>query len=563
MSDKVLLLLPEIVLFAATCIVMIVGLSPSLHLRRTCGWIAGLALLIAMGLSAPRSGVPESGIDALFPQLMPFAKGMIAAVGLLLLPLMAGVVDRESEDEIERGSTRFNPLRSNRAEFYAFFLFSLTGLMLCASADDLIWLFLALELTSLPTYIMVTISMQRGGAESRSQEAGVKYFFLGALGAAVFLYGFALLYGATGSTSLPEIAAELRPQAIAGDLNPIATAGLIVAFLGLCFKIAAVPMHFYAADVYQGAAAGVSAFLAFVPKTAGFLAIILLFGTVGWEWNLTERQLPEQLHWVVWIIAAATMTVGNVLALLQTSLKRLLAYSSVAHSGYMLAAVLAGPSVFSRPDISFFDNGIAAVLFYLLSYGVMNLGAFAVIASLERRRAEAGSAPELDHIDDLRGLNRTHPHLAAAMLLCGLSLLGFPPLLGFFGKLGLFTSIISTGNGDMYALAVVLGVNSAIAALYYLRLVVAAYLDPRDDTRPGGFALTPFPTRPIAALASAGGVVVATLFVGPLTENSTEASRYAPAPIERGSTSGQERQTASADTAAPSAEAGTPTPTRD
>ena len=147
------------------------------------------------------------------------------------------------------------------------------------------------------------------------------------------------------------------------------------------------------------------------------------------------------------------MTVGNVLALLQTSIKRMLAYSSIAHSGYMLAAVLAGPGVSSGTDTTFFDNGIAAVLFYLLAYGIMNIGAFAVIASLERRRAAEGDAPELDHIDDLRGLNKAHPHLAAAMLLCGLSLLGFPPLLGFFGKLGLFTAIISTGNAEMYAMA--------------------------------------------------------------------------------------------------------------
>ena len=547
MSDKVILLLPEIVLFAATCIVMVVGLSPSAQLRRSCGWISGVALLIAMGLATPRAVTNDPNSAALFPQLMPFAKGMIAAVGLMLLPLMAGTVDRDAEDAIESGRARFSPLRSNRAEFYAFFLFSLTGLMLCASADDLIWLFLALELTSLPTYIMVTISMQRGEAESRSQEAGVKYFFLGALGVAIFLYGFALIYGATGTTNLPEIAAALRPQAVAGELNPIATAGLIVAFLGLCFKIAAVPMHFYAADVYQGAAAGVSAFLAFVPKTAGFLAIILLFGTVGWEWNLTERQLPQELHWLVWIIAAATMTVGNVLALLQTSIKRMLAYSSVAHSGYMLAAVLAGPGVSSGTDTTFFDNGIAAVLFYLLAYGIMNIGAFAVIASLERRRAAEGDAPELDHIDDLRGLNKAHPHLAAAMLLCGLSLLGFPPLLGFFGKLGLFTAIISTGNAEMYAMAIILGINSAIAAFYYLRLVVAAYLDPRDDTRPGGFKLTPFPTRPVAALASAGGVVVASLFLGTLLDNSSEASRYTPANSQRTQQQQPEAETAAAD----------------
>ncbi len=508
MIDKLALVGPEIILFIATCVVMILGLSPSRDLRKGCAFIAAIGLAAAGALRG--LGAEEAG---LFPGMVPFAKGLIAIVGLLLLLLMAGTVDREDDAEIAAGRRTFDPLKANRAEFYAFFLFSLTGLMLCASADDLIWLFLALELTSLPTYIMVTIST-RG---TRSQEAGVKYFFLGALGAAVFLYGFALLYGATGSTDLVEIAASIQAQAASeAGINPIASAGLVVSFIGLCFKIAAVPMHFYAADVYQGAHASVSAFLAFVPKAAGIMAILMLAGVAGWTHGETGDSLPDPLYSLVWVVAVATMFTGNVLALLQTSIKRILAYSSIAHSGYMLVGVIAGPG----KGLAFWDNGIAAVLFYLLCYGVMNVGVFAVLACLERPTAD-GPSGEIDDIEDLRGLHRVRPHLAAAMVLCGLSLLGLPPLLGFFGKLGLFTSGIAAGE---ILLVVMLGINSAIAAMYYLRIVAAAYLDPRDEQRTADVTDAPFSARPIAALLSAGGVIALAVIAQPLLTASRSAS---------------------------------------
>ena len=444
MTEKLALVWPEIWLFITTCIVMVVGLSPDEKVRKLCGWICGVGLVVAIGTA---STTPQT--TGLFPSLMPYAKTLIGVVGLMLLPLLAGTVDRELDAAIRAGKAKFDAIRTNRAEFYAFFLFSLTGLMLCASADDLIWLFLALELTSLPTYIMVTIST-RG---TRSQEAGVKYFFLGALGAAIFLYGFALIYGATGSTDLVEIAGAFRSQAASGGLNPIAIAGLAISIIGLCFKIAAVPMHMYAADVYQGAASGVSAMLAFVPKAAGFLAIMMICGTAGWAYGGDDSALPTPIYALLWIIAVATMFAGNVLAIRQTSVKRMLAYSSVAHSGYMLVGIIAGPG---SGDGTFWDNGLAAVLFYLLTYGVTNIGTFAVLASIQRVNAD-GSTQEADDISDIRGLHRTRPHLAGAMLLCVLSLLGLPPLLGFFGKVGLFTSAVSAGE---IPLVVILGLNS-------------------------------------------------------------------------------------------------------
>ncbi|MEM8834785.1 MAG: NADH-quinone oxidoreductase subunit N [Planctomycetota bacterium] len=510
MVEKLRFLGPEIVLFLATCAVMVLGLSPQRALRQACALVAGGGLLLS-AVVAQVSPVMET---SLFPQFLPYAKTLIAAVGVLMVLLVTGTIDRDFEAEIDRGRP-FDAIRSNRGEFYAFLLFSLTGLMLVVTADDLVWLFLALELTSLPTYVMVSISTKR----ARSQEAGVKYFFLGALGAAVFLYGFAMLYGATGTTMIwgdgtePGIAQALQVQMAAGGLSPIAMLGIVLSILGICFKIAAVPMHFYTPDVYEGAASPVSAFLAFVPKAAGIIALIYLLSTVGWQWGAGEGSLPDPVRVLLWTIAALTMTVGNVLAILQTSVKRVLAYSSIAHSGYMLVGLIAGPG-----DGGLTSNGLAASMFYLLCYGFMNLGTFAVLACLERD--ENGERVELETFDDLRGLCATRPWVGWTMVLCSASLLGVPPLLGFVGKLFLFTSAISAGE---IALVIVLGVNSAVAAFYYLRLIGAPMLEsPTDHTRSLQPAESPW--RVVAGVLSAASVIVLVPFSGVLIRVSSEAT---------------------------------------
>ncbi len=506
MTERLAFLWPEIALFITTCIVMVLGLSKSAAIRKGCIVITGLGLLAAMALAID-TAKPATGV--LFPHLMPYAKAMIAGVGLLILLLQAGTVDRQEESDIALGARTFDPLRSTRAEYYSFYLFSLTGVMLCASAPDLIWLFLALELTSLPTYIMVTISGRGREGSMRSQEAGVKYFFLGAMGAATFLFGFAMLYGGTGETHLTAIADSLAHDGI----NNIALAGLLLSLIGIAFKIAAVPMHFYTPDVYQGAAAPVAAFLAFAPKTAGFLAIMQIAGTAGWTHGAGES-LPEVVRVTLWVMAALTMTVGNVLALLQTSVKRILAYSSIAHSGYMLVGIIAGPG-----DGSFTQSGLSAVLFYLLIYGVSNLGAFAVLACLERRNAD-GSTREIDSVDDLRGLCKTHPALGWIMVASALSLLGMPPIIGFFAKVPLFTSAIAAGE---IPLVIVLGLNSAIAAFYYLRLVGAPMLS-EPDSRAEPVEAVPFASRKLAGLLSAIAVVGLLLAADGLMEQSEKAA---------------------------------------
>lgn len=512
MVEKLRFLGPEIVLFAATVIVMVVGLSPKREVRRLCAGISILALVIA-GILAGMLPVAE---NSLLPNLMPWAKMLIAAVGVLLVLVLSGTVDRDYEARLESGGV-FDGLRSTRGEFYSFVLFSLTGLMLCASADDLIWLFLALELVSLPTYVMVSIST----AGTRSQEAGIKYFFLGALGAAFFLYGFAMLYGATGTTLLfgdgvtPGIA-EVLSQRIAatGGIGPIAMVGLVMSIVGVSFKMACVPMHFYAADVYEGAASSVSAFLAFVPKAAGLISLLLLLSVVGWRFGPEAAGLPDAVRVMLWVIAALTMTVGNVLALLQSNVKRVLAYSSIAHSGYMLVGVIAGPG---SAGAGMSENGLAAALFYLLCYGFMNLGTFAVLACFERRAGE-----EIETFEELRGLCRSHPLLGWTMVVCSLSLLGLPPLLGFFGKLFLFTSAIAAGE---IVLVIVMGINSAIAAFYYLRLAGAPMLEKQTGDAP---AACPYSARAAAAALSAASVIVLIPFAGRLMQSSERAAQVRP-----------------------------------
>lgn len=512
-TDKLAGIVPEIVLFIGASVVMMLGLSPSQAIRKSCVPLSVLFLL-ASGVAAAVTG--NVGPAHPFPDFVPFAKGLVAIVGVLIVLGLSGTVDRELERLFSAGRRTFDPIRTTRGEFYAFFLFSLCGLMLVASADDLIWLFLALELTSLPTYVMVGISTAR----TRSQEAAVKYFFLGAFGAATFLMGFALLYGAAGTTHLfgdAGVASVLAENvAASGSIGTLATMGMVLSIIGLCFKIAAVPMHFYTADVYQGAAPGVSAMLAFVPKAAGVFALVLLLAAVGWTFGNAGDALPAEIRTILWVIAAATMIAGNVLALLQQSVKRMLAYSSVSHSGYLLVGLIAGPAAAGDP---LGTSGIGAALFYLLCYGCMNLGTFAVLSALQR------SGEEVETVDDLRGLCATHPAMGYAMVLCSLSLLGLPPLLGFWGKLWLFTSAISAGE---ILLVVILGLASAISAFYYLRIAGACFLDSPTD-RERSIESQGIPARSLAALLSAGSTI-ALLVAAPFLMQQADVAAKPPQP---------------------------------
>lgn len=366
------------------------------------------------------------------------------------------------------------PGGADRGEFFGMVLLSMTGAMVTALADDLVLLILGLELVSMPTYILVAT----GRTDIRAREAAVKYFFLGAMASAILAYGFSFLYGLAGTTAISsphQVGGATIAQALLGQGGSfLVVIGLSLSVFGLAFKVAAVPLHFYAADVYEGAAAPVTGMLGFMPKLAGFIGLAKLLGAAGGE-------LPEVVFWLVWGLAAATMVIGNVLALLQSNVKRILAYSSIAHSGYMLVAVLVGPAVVGGSPIR---DGIGAVLFYIAIYGVTNLGAFAVVAVLRDR-----TNSEADQLDDLAGLAKTNPLLGLAMAVCAFSLMGMPPTAGFVGKVYIFGSAVSLEAVDphktsMVVLAVIGVLTSAIGAVYYLRIIATCYLrEPTEEIR--------------------------------------------------------------------------------
>jgi len=476
MIEKIGTLWPELTVLFGACVCLALGLSQRAASRRLIPWAAALALATAVGIAWSASSATGSW------SLAVFIKVAVAGIGVLLVMLFEHIPEPPDAAGAPGGgepAPDSSAGTSPRGEFTALLLFSLAGAMLCAGAEDLVWLFLALELTSLPTYVLVTAVRRHGDAA----EAGVKYFFLGALATATFLYGFALIYGATGSTAFDVIRAAVADQRIEyGAATPLMVTGMVLAVLGLCYKIAAVPMHFYAADVYQGAATPVTAVLAFVPKTAGFVGLIAIMGLVQW-------QLPDTLAWMLWIIAAATMTVGNVLGLLQSNVKRVLAYSSIAHSGYMIVGLLAGVTA----DPSPLGNGTAAVLFYLVIYGLATVAAFGVLGCLSD-----SNGIEAQRFDDIAGLAKRQPVLAAILLIAVLSLLGFPLTAGFLGKIYIFGSAVK----HQYIWLVVIAVlNSAVSAVYYLRIAGACYF--ADPARPVHAARTPGPRFAAAAAAAA------------------------------------------------------------
>ena len=339
----------------------------------------------------------------------------------------------------------------NRGEFYALVLASVLGMMFLTSATNLLMLFLALELMSVPVYALAGFRR----THLRSNEAALKYFLAGSFASAVLLYGCALIYGATGSLALAEIAVRFDPE------QPIALIGAGLLIAGLGFKIASVPFHQWAPDVYQGAPTTVTAFMATAVKVAGFGALIRVMA-------VALQPSAEVFYWVLFAMAVASMTVGNIMALIQNDTKRMLAWSSIAHAGYMLIGLATGTR-----------DAYAAVLFYLLVYTFMSLAAFGVLANL----ASDGREPE--RVDDLAGLNATRPALAAVMALSMFALAGIPGTGGFMAKVQVFMAAIRHGSaisdGSLVALAVIAVVNSAISLAYYLRVPVLMYMREPED----------------------------------------------------------------------------------
>ena len=426
-------LLPLIILVVWACVLLLADLFIPKERKWLTALLAAFGLALTLGFTLSQLGRENTGFNEMvvLDGFSVFVNALLLLTGLLGVALAYGYVKRMG---IERG------------EYYTLMLFSISGMMLMAQAADLITFFLALELLSLPLYVLSAFARPK----AESEESGLKYFLLGAFSSGFVLYGIALVYGATGSTALSGIVAA----ASAGTPSLLLTIGAALILVGLGFKVAAVPFHMWTPDVYQGAPTAVTAFMAAGAKIAGFAALLRVFSTAF-------PSLATDLTPVLQAISALTMIVGNLIAIAQTDIKRMLAYSSIAHAGYILMAFVP----YGNPDVA--PVSIAAGLFYLVAYAVTNFGTWGVVIALEQKEGK-GLA-----ISDYAGLGKKYPALAAAMTIFMLSLIGFPPTLGLVGKFYLFRAVLS---GGYVGLAIIGVVTSLISAYYYLRVVVTMYM---------------------------------------------------------------------------------------
>ncbi|NIO71130.1 MAG: NADH-quinone oxidoreductase subunit NuoN [Anaerolineae bacterium] len=363
----------------------------------------------------------------------------------------------------------------NYGEYYALLLLATGGMMLMGSATDLMTVFLALEILSISLYVLAGFNR----ADLKSGESALKYFLLGAFASGFLLYGIALIYGATGTTNLAAIVDFLTGTGTTSGTYLFIGLGLLL--VGFSFKIALVPFHMWTPDVYEGAPTSVTAFMSVGAKAAGFAALgrllLYAFPTLLWDWA-----------WALAALSILTMTLGNLAAIAQTNVKRMLAYSSIAHAGYILIGIIAAN-----------EAGIAGVLFYLLAYAFMNVGAFAVVIAVGRE-----GEPNLE-LSDYAGLGSRQPLLAAAMTVFMFSLAGVPPLAGFFGKFYMFSAAVQAG---FVGLAIIGVLNSVVSAFFYLRVIVHMYMrEPVVEARP---VLAP-PLALAIALATLGTIVLGLL----------------------------------------------------
>jgi len=442
-------LAPALIVMGAGCLVLLLDLLPPRASKVHLATVALLGVVAALLTSLAAWGGRGRGFrDMVILDNYALFFHVVICYGAALIVLLS--IDYLRRSGVESG------------EYYALVLFSTSGMLLLTSASDLIVVFLAIELMSLSLYVLSGLFKGR----RQAGEASMKYFLLGAFASAFLLYGIALLYGATGTTNIDRIAAA----AAAAPHDTLLIAGLGLLLVGFGFKISSAPFHMWAPDVYEGAPTSVTALIATGSKAAVFAVLVRL---------LLSGVRAVQADWtaVLWVLAALTMTLGNVVAIAQSNLKRMLAYSSIAHVGYMLVGLAAGGAA-----------GAGAVLFYLLAYTFTTAGTFGVITLCVRAGEEAVD------VRDYAGLGRRHPVLAFALTLLLLSLVGIPPLAGFVGKFYLFGAAVRAG----FVWLAVLGVlNSAIAAYYYLRVIVTMYMQEPDGQSAsvapsfaGGLALT-------------------------------------------------------------------------
>ncbi len=448
-----------------------------------CVWFGGILAMIAEAFRSPGERMPQEGIAigslltsavtaALLWDRNAFSYGVVTAdnfglfvtivlavVGILTVALSSQLIERDG----------INP-----GEYYSLTLFAIGGMMLMATAADLLVIFVALEILSLAVYVLTGIRREsKAGAE-----AAFKYFLLGGFSSAFFLYGVAFTYGITGTTRLSEIVVVMSTLAGGEDLLTYIALGLLM--VGFAFKVSAVPFHMWTPDAYQGAPAVVTAFMSAGVKAAAFAAFVRVFMSAF-------GGLQPQWEPVVWMLSAASMILGATTGVVQRNVRRMLAYSSIAHAGYLLMAMAAGN-----------DTGKGAILFYLLTYALTSVGAFGVTALVATREGTS------DDLADYAGLAKRQPLLAFLMTVFLLSLGGFPPTAGFIGKWYLFSAAVSAGS---YALAIIGVLTSVVSVFFYLRVVVMMYMSEDTSAAPV--------TQPSAATVFALAVpLVATFYLG-------------------------------------------------
>lgn len=468
-----------------------------------------VALLLADVVTGPGAAGGRSLVAGAYlldgPALV--AQGTIAALaflGLLVIadrtsvredafaPQAAAVPGSPYEDQVRRAGLA-------QSEVYPLVLFAVAGMLVFPAAGDLLTMFIALEVLSLPLYILAGLARRR---RLLSQEASLKYFLLGAYASAFFLFGVALLYGFAGSVRLSDILAAIPTTT---GMDGLLLAGVLLVLVGLLFKVGAVPFHAWTPDVYQGAPTPITGFMAACTKVAAFGALLRVVYAVvpGLVWDLQA---------VLWAVAILTMVVGTVVALGQTDVKRMLAYSSIAHAGFVLTGVFALTA-----------DGISGTLFYLVAYGLATIGSFGVVALVRERDAEGNVTGEATHIGQWAGLGRRNPGVAVAFALFLLSLAGIPLTAGFVGKFAVFTA---AAGGGALPLVVVGVLASAAAAFFYVRLIVLMFF-----TAPVGEETVVVRSEGLSAVAigvAAAGTLLLGVLPGPVLDLVTQAARFLP-----------------------------------
>jgi NADH-quinone oxidoreductase subunit N len=477
-SVEYLRFLPEIILSSAATLVMMLEPLTGLSKKTALAAFTFAAFLGAMVAAVFANGSPGTAFSGLL---------IVDGFGTLFRVLVIGV----GALTVFTSNSFLTREGANSGEYYALVLFSVVGQCVMVTANDLIMVFIGLEISSISSYVLAGYLRD----DKRANEAALKYFLLGSFATAFLLYGIALIYGATGSTNLVNIRAAVSSATAAPSIMLVGIAAALM-LVGFGFKISAAPFQMWAPDVYQGAPTPVTAFLSAGPKAAAFAVFLRVFMTsfqpIGESW------LP-----LVWISALLSMTIGNFAALLQTDVKRMLAYSSIAHAGYILVAITAQS-----------EEGIAAAMFYLAAYVLMNIGAFAVVAHV------SGKGEKYLKIQDLAGLGTRLPMTAAAFSIFLLSLIGVPLTGGFFGKFYIFKAALES---KLIWLAVLGLLNSAVAAYYYLRILVVMYMQEPGEAV---LELGPLPMGLKAALiAPLVGILLLGIFPSALLEFAIRSAK--------------------------------------